>query len=86
MTLDERTILLKLSESQIKTYLIIDSGKEYTAEDIASMTGNARAHESGILNQLTRLNLLHKRRRSKTVYFRKISGNHEEYLSEEVRL
>ena len=67
----EREILLRLNGSQIKTYLIMDFEKEYTADDVASITGNARAHESSILNELTRLNLLEKRRHSKTVYFRK---------------
>lgn len=72
-------MLLKLSEFQIKTYLIMEYGKKYTAEDVASVTGNARAHKSSILNQLVRLNFIDKRRRSKTIYFRKTSGNYEEY-------
>ncbi len=82
VSLDERTILLKLNESPIKTYLIMDHGKEYTAEDMSHVTGNARAHESSILNQLACLNLLEKIRRSKTVYFRKTSGTHKEYLND----
>ena len=80
VSVDEKAILLKLNESQIKTYLLMESEKDYTAEDIAAMTGNARAHESSVLNQLTRLNLVDKRRRSKTVYFRKTSRNYEEHL------
>lgn len=73
ISLDERTILLKLNGPQIRTYLILECEKEYTANDVASVTGNARAHESSILNQLTRLNLLERRKLGKTVYFRKKS-------------
>ena len=68
---NERLILLKLNAPQIKTYLTLDYEKEYTANDVASTTGNARAHESSILNQLTRLNLVERRKLGKTVYFKK---------------
>lgn len=70
---NERMTLLKLSGCQIKTYLIMECEREYAADDIATITGNARAHESGVLNQLARLNLLERRKHGKTVYFRKRS-------------
>lgn len=68
---NERMVLLKLNGCQIKTYLIMECEREYTADNIAGITGNARAHESGVLNQLARLNLLERRKHGKTVYFRK---------------
>lgn len=70
---NERMILLKLNGTQIRTYLLLECEKEYTADDIATITGNARAHESSILNQLERLNLLERRKHGKKVYFRRRS-------------
>ncbi len=71
MPLSERSMLSRLNISQIKTYLKIEAGKEYTAADIAKMTWNARAHESSVLNQLVRLGVLERRKHGKTVYFKR---------------
>ena len=67
----DRNILLKLNGSQIKTYLLLQPRREYSAQDVAALSHNSRAYESNILNQLVRLNLVTKQRKGRLVYFTK---------------
>jgi hypothetical protein len=69
----DRAILLKLNGSQIKTYLLLQANREYSARDVAALSCNSRAYESNILNQLVRINLVTKQRKGRLVYFMKKS-------------
>jgi hypothetical protein len=65
----DRDVLLKLNGSQIKTYLLLQPDREYSAQEVAALSCNSRAYESNILNQLVRLNLVTKQRKGRLVYF-----------------
>jgi predicted transcriptional regulator len=71
LTSTDRDILLKLNGSQIKTYLLLQPDRTYSAQDVAALSHNSRAYESNILNQLVRLNLVTKHRKGRQVYFTK---------------
>lgn len=73
---------LEISESELfslpdhlrKAYLIVASKGECTATAVSHLTGRCRAIESNYLNQLVRAGWLAKRRNSKTILFRLVSG------------
>jgi len=73
---------LEISESQLfslpdhlrKTYMNVASKGECNATEVSNLTGRCRAIESSYLNQLARMGWLTKRRDSRTIYFRLISG------------
>jgi len=73
---------LEISESELfslpdhlrKAYLTVVSKGECTATEVSDLTGRCRAIESNYLNQLVRAGWLAKRRNSKAVLFRSVSG------------
>ncbi|MGB8780226.1 MAG: hypothetical protein WCD81_06210 [Candidatus Bathyarchaeia archaeon] len=73
---------LEISESELfslpdhlrKAYLTVASKGECTATEVSDLTGRCRAIESNYLNQLVRAGWLAKRRNSKAILFRLVSG------------
>jgi len=73
---------LEISESDLfslpdhlrKAYLTVASKGECTATEVSDLTGRCRAIESNYLNQLVRAGWLAKRRNSKEILFRLVSG------------
>jgi hypothetical protein len=73
---------LEMSESELfslpdhirKTYMIVASKGECDATEVSNTTGRCRAVESNHLNQLVRMGWLMKRRDSRAIRFRPISG------------
>jgi len=71
--------LFSLPDNLRKTYLIVASKGECSATEVSGLTGRTRAIESSYLNQLVRMGWLIKRRRSKTLQFRIITGLKEKH-------
>jgi len=69
--------LLSLPDNLRKTYLIVASEGECSATHVSGLTGRSRAIESSYLNQLVRMGWLTRRRNSKTLHFRILSGPKE---------
>lgn len=67
-TLDVMT-LLSLPDNLRKTAMVMCRLNEATASDVARETERERAVESALLNQLTRLGHLDKKRKGRKVYF-----------------
>jgi DNA-binding MarR family transcriptional regulator len=67
--------LLSLPDNLRKTYLIVASEGECSATHVSGLTGRSRAIESSYLNQLVRMGWLTRRRNSKTLHFRTLSGS-----------
>jgi len=61
--------LLSLPDNLRKTAMVMCKLGEATAPDIARETGRERAVESDLLNQLTRMGHLYKKRKGRKVYF-----------------
>ena len=68
------TELLQLPDHLRRTYLTVASRGECDAKMVSNLTGRSRAIESNYLNQLVRMGWLNKRRVSKTIHFRSVSG------------
>jgi len=66
--------LLSLPDHLRKTYMTVASKGECASTDVSNVTGRCRAVESNYLNQLARMGWLVKRRDSKTIHFRLVSG------------
>ena len=66
--------LLQLPDHLRRTYLTVTSRGECDATLASNLTGRCRAVESNYLNQLARMGWLDKRRISKTINFRPVSG------------
>jgi len=62
-------ILLKLPDHLRKTMVALSKLIEGRADEVASITGRARAIESGYLNQLVRLGYVKKIRKKHQIYF-----------------
>ncbi len=62
-------ILLKLPDHLRKTMLALAKLIEGRADEVAQLTGRARAIESGYLNQLVRLGYVKKLRRKHQIFF-----------------
>lgn len=62
-------ILLKLPDHLRKTMVALSKLIEGRADEVASITGRARAIESGYLNQLVRLSYVKKIRKKHQIYF-----------------
>ncbi len=73
------SMLLSLPDNLRKTYLIVASEGESSATRVSDLTGRSRAIESSYLNQLVRMGWLTKRRNSKTLHFRTLSGSKEKH-------
>jgi Zn-dependent M32 family carboxypeptidase len=67
-------ILLKLPDHLRKTMIALSKLIEGRADEVANITGRARAIESGYLNQLVRLGYVKKVRRKHQIYFAVESG------------
>lgn len=61
--------LLSLPDNLRKTAMVMCKLNEATAQDVARETGRKRAVESYLLNQLTRMGHLDKKRKGRKVYF-----------------
>lgn len=66
--------LLKLPDHLRKTMISLSKLIEGRADEVANMTGRARAIESGYLNQLVRLGYVKKVRKKHQIYFAVESG------------
>jgi hypothetical protein len=66
--------LFSLPDHIRKTYMIVASRGECNATEVSNVTGRCRALESSYLNQLARMGWLMKRRDSKAIHFRPVSG------------
>jgi len=66
--------LLGLPDNLRKSYMIVVSLENASADDVSVKTGRSRAAESSYLNQLVRLGWLEKTRERKTIHF-KASAN-----------
>jgi hypothetical protein len=81
---------LEMSESELfslpdhirKTYVIVASKGECDATEVSNITGRCRAVESNHLNQLARMGWLMKRRDSRAIRFRPLSGRALRELNE----
>ncbi len=62
-------VLLKLPDHLRKTMVALSKLIEGRADEVASITGRARAIESGYLNQLVRLGYVKKIRKKHQIYF-----------------
>lgn len=62
-------ILLRLPDHLRKTMMALAKLVEARADEVAKMTGRARAIESGYLNQLVRMGYVKKVRRGHQIYF-----------------
>jgi hypothetical protein len=62
--------LLGLPDNLRKSYVIVASLENASADDVSVKTGRSRAAESSYLNQLVRLGWLEKTRERKAVHFR----------------
>ena len=62
-------VLLKLPDHLRKTMIALSKLIEGRADEVANITGRARAIESGYLNQLVRLGYVKKVRRKHQIYF-----------------
>lgn len=62
-------VLLKLPDHLRKTMIALSKLIEGRADEVANITGRARAIESGYLNQLVRLGYVKKMRRKHQIYF-----------------
>ncbi|MGA2572704.1 MAG: transcriptional regulator [Candidatus Methanomethylicaceae archaeon] len=67
-------VLLKLPDHLRKTMIALSKLIEGRADEVANITGRARAIESGYLNQLVRLGYVKKVRRKHQIYFAVESG------------
>jgi Zn-dependent M32 family carboxypeptidase len=67
-------VLLKLPDHLRKTMIALSKLIEGRADEVANITGRARAIESGYLNQLVRLGHVKKVRRKHQIYFSVESG------------
>jgi hypothetical protein len=67
-------VLLKLPDHLRKTMIALSKLIEGRADEVANITGRARAIESGYLNQLVRLGYVKKMRRKHQIYFAVESG------------
>jgi hypothetical protein len=73
---------LQISESELfslpdhlrKTYVTVASKGQSSATEVSNATGRCRALESNYLNQLARMGWLTKRRDSRAIHFRLVSG------------
>jgi len=61
--------LLSLPDNLRKTAMIMCKLTEATANDVAKESGRRRAVESDLLNQLTRMGYLDKKRKGRKAYF-----------------
>mgnify|MGYP000162138026 CR=1 FL=1 len=68
-------ILLRLPDHLRKTMLALAKLIEGRADEVAQITGRARAIESGYLNQLMRLGYVRKIRRKHQIYFALSEGD-----------
>lgn len=68
-------ILLRLPDHLRKTMLALAKLIEGRADEVAQITGRARAIESGYLNQLMRLGYIRKIRRKHQIYFALSEGD-----------
>jgi Zn-dependent M32 family carboxypeptidase len=62
-------VLLRLPDHLRKTMVALSKLVEGRADEVASITGRARAIESGYLNQLVRLGYVKKIRKKHQIYF-----------------
>jgi hypothetical protein len=62
--------LMKLPDHLRKTLVLVASKGEISAVEVSNLSGRCRALESSYLNQLSRMGLLLKRRKSKLTVFR----------------
>ncbi|MCX8169768.1 MAG: helix-turn-helix domain-containing protein [Candidatus Methanomethyliaceae archaeon] len=65
----DASLLLRLPDHLRKTMMALAKLVRARAEDIAKITGRARAVESGYLNQLVRMGYVRKEREGHEVYF-----------------
>lgn len=65
----DASLLLRLPDHLRKTLMALAKLTKARAEDIAKITGRARAVESGYLNQLVRMGYIKKMREGHEVYF-----------------
>jgi hypothetical protein len=63
------SVLLKLPDHLRKTMIALSKLIEGRADEVANITGRARAIESGYLNQLVRLGYVKKVRKKHQIYF-----------------
>ncbi|MCX8182202.1 MAG: helix-turn-helix domain-containing protein [Candidatus Methanomethyliaceae archaeon] len=62
-------LLLRLPDHLRKTMMALAKLVEARADEVAKITGRARAIESGYLNQLVRMGYVRKMRRKHQIYF-----------------
>lgn len=65
----DASLLLRLPDHLRKTMMVLAKLVRARAEDIAKITGRARAVESSYLNQLVRMGYIKKEREGHEVYF-----------------
>lgn len=65
----DASLLLRLPDHLRKTMMALAKLTKARAEDVAKITGRARAVESGYLNQLVRMGYVKKTREGHEVYF-----------------
>ncbi len=70
----DASLLLRLPDHLRKTMMALAKLVKAKADDIAKITGRARAIESAYLNQLVRMGYVKKERKKREVYFSIVGG------------